>query len=361
MAELSRNHSKSRPRRVGRLIYLLSSSCLLPLYIFTFLLQRLPQAAAATSNASSSNTAASNPSTFVRPVIQISQQLNQDIQCYSLPYGLLGMLSHIWTFYCVIVNALGNKPSQPWKQRQQSIPNIILGTVQMISTTVLAVANIRRCHGSTNIVLLATSMLLISATSSLAAKFGNGWWLVKHLPKPQDSLLSNLRSVGPTSMLSPGTSVPVQQYATSWCDDDVKRCSIKQPIHCLHKNEFDLVGPSVPLLGATWATGALLGLFAGLNIAIPLFQSHKSMLWLTFGFLGPPTLIASFWNPYFLYHRNGQAWVIGVNALLVLLYTDWVLAAASGNWLGSPTDADMCGKTIYWTYFVVKRLSFLCL
>ncbi len=83
-----------------------------------------------------------------------------------------------------------------------------------------------------------------------------------------------------------------------------------------------------------------MGAVASLDIAIILIPTNRAVWWLTLGILCPAIVVASFWNPLFLHHRQSQGLTIALVTLLVLVYSDRVLAAASGNWLGSPTDAD---------------------
>jgi hypothetical protein len=41
--------------------------------------------------------------------------LTDEIQCYSIPYGLVGFIFHLASYYTLIITALGRKPLRPWR------------------------------------------------------------------------------------------------------------------------------------------------------------------------------------------------------------------------------------------------------
>jgi hypothetical protein len=74
-----------------------------------------------------------------------SPSLSEEIQCYSLPYGGIGLISHILTFYTVFWVGRDRRPLFPLKKLTQHGLDAMLGVLVMIATTVLCINVFVRC------------------------------------------------------------------------------------------------------------------------------------------------------------------------------------------------------------------------
>jgi hypothetical protein len=60
--------------------------------------------------------------------------IQEQIQCYALPYGAWGFASHILTYYTVICLAKGISPALPWRELERRNWNVFLGVSGMAFT-----------------------------------------------------------------------------------------------------------------------------------------------------------------------------------------------------------------------------------
>jgi hypothetical protein len=91
--------------------------------------------------------------------------LADEIQCYSIPYGLIGFLSHLLSYYTILITAFGRRPLAPWRPLEER--NRIVNILQLIGTVGLALYTIYACHNRWQFVLLGVWKLLWNVVKSV--------------------------------------------------------------------------------------------------------------------------------------------------------------------------------------------------
>lgn len=104
---------------------------------------------------------------FSNSTASYSSQPSTQIQCYSIPYGLVGFVSHLFTFWGIFSVCHGRKSSF-WKREalRHHGRNICLGVLGLMIAMCLDVVTLYRCHGSTAYVLIALSKVFTSISST---------------------------------------------------------------------------------------------------------------------------------------------------------------------------------------------------
>src|SRR5271167_1394991 len=73
--------------------------------------------------------------------------LQDELQCYALPYGALGFVSHILTYYTITLLALQRPPWAPWrKQLHHATIDYLLAAVTLIATITITIITMVRCR-----------------------------------------------------------------------------------------------------------------------------------------------------------------------------------------------------------------------
>ena len=90
--------------------------------------------------------------------------LEEEIQCYSLPYGAIGFLSHILTYYTIAVLAVQRHPWAPWKRNKRSGLDIWLAVIGLIGTIIISTLTMVRCRSRWQFIAIAAWKLDLSVT-----------------------------------------------------------------------------------------------------------------------------------------------------------------------------------------------------
>jgi hypothetical protein len=104
------------------------------------------------------------PSALKHDIKPRSISIEDLVECYGLPYGGIGFLSHILTYYTIICVGAGQRPLAPWLRLRHSHFDIFLAIISLIGTVVITIYTGVRCRGEWQIVLLAISKLALSLT-----------------------------------------------------------------------------------------------------------------------------------------------------------------------------------------------------
>jgi hypothetical protein len=95
--------------------------------------------------------------------------LNDEIQCYSLPYGALGCTSHILTYYTILCLRFGRKPHWPFSRIHFSQLDLVLVVVGLGVTTAVSIVTILRCRNTWQLLVIAVWKLDMSLLNGITA------------------------------------------------------------------------------------------------------------------------------------------------------------------------------------------------
>jgi hypothetical protein len=249
------------------------------------------------------------------------------IQCYSLPYGAIGFISHILTYWTLICIMKGKQPLLFWKPLTWKWWGVWLAALMLALTIAISVWTIVRCRADWRVLVIAVWKLTMSATLGCVCLHralmmerdvgGKGY-------HPVEAETLNIGSGEKT------TKVPWQLLA--W----------------------------LPLYGC----GIIVGMSGLISLVHHNWHNHLVQL-VTVAFAGVIFGTAVVFAALVLCSSGGGAdaffvgSVVGVGTIVSLIgvlsafYSDWILAAVMGNMVGQPSS-DIA--PLYWTYFVAKRL-----
>ncbi|TFK72842.1 hypothetical protein BDN72DRAFT_815575 [Pluteus cervinus] len=224
---------------------------------------------------------------------------HQEIACYSLPYGALGFVSHVLTYYTMFCLWFGRKPLWPFRPVSYTRIDIVLGVVSLIVSTTMAIITLVRCRRSWQLLTIGVWKLTISLVNSCTSitvahiVAGGGtktrdtaYWLLLYIP----GMISGM--TGLISLVSHHWYIPAFKYLS-------------------------------------YALAGVLGvIFTGSRMYFDDKPREVIVSTTTFSFVA------------FMF--------------LAAFYSDWALGLMTGNLVGTPSkDA----SAFYWTYWVAKRLT----
>jgi hypothetical protein len=100
------------------------------------------------------------------------------IECYGLPYGGIGFLSHILTYYNIVCIGAGIRPLEPHLKLRHGSVDIVLAIVSLMGSVIIAIYTCVRCRGEWQFVLLAFSKLTLSLTLGISC-LHRCWYLAQ--------------------------------------------------------------------------------------------------------------------------------------------------------------------------------------
>jgi len=269
-----------------------------------------------------------------------------DIMCYGLPFGGLGMLSHILTFYTVLMLLLGKKPLlPPGGNLEHSLVELILRILTLLGSLPIAALTMFSCRSRWQFVCLAVWKLTLSVTLAAINSHQGTIMLRSHqrlknqggIENTEDPLNSKLRS---RARLTRAT-LPTLSVSINW-----------------RKQK------GVYWWLSTYVVGTIIGLAGLISLTITYYDANVVTVK---GFTNALALFVGslfvFWVIYlFFLGWSGEAIIsslIGITALMGLvcaIYSDWILASITKNWGGVPSS-DI--ELLFWIYFIAKRLPML--
>jgi hypothetical protein len=95
--------------------------------------------------------------------------LAKEIQCYSLPYGGLGFVSHVLTYYTIVCLWNGRKPMMPWRPVKYSWFDLTLGVVGLCASTAMSIVTIVKCRNTWQLLVIAVWKLSVSFLNGITA------------------------------------------------------------------------------------------------------------------------------------------------------------------------------------------------
>jgi hypothetical protein len=99
---------------------------------------------------------------------QKGSNIQDEIKCYSLPYGGVGFLSHILTYWTILCLAAMRRPYFPVRNLTFAKVDVCLSVIQVVVTLTVAIFTMIRCRQSWEFTLIAVWRLGLSLTV--------GWW-----------------------------------------------------------------------------------------------------------------------------------------------------------------------------------------
>jgi len=260
-----------------------------------------------------------------------------ELKCYSLPYGGIGFLSHVLTYWQIFWIGLGLKPLAPWSRLKHSLLDLALASIGLILSVAMSIIAIVRCREDWQFLLIAVWKLTLSVSLGCTCVH-RGLILdkVRRETNAQDIELTHPQ-LGPRLKGNQGRNgnsswIPtpifwVLIYALGVIVGMVGLCSVvNKNIHIHKVMEFTAIW---------WALGTIFCLIPGLCYMI--FKRRAC---------DGGGYCMSFW----------MFAVVGVCFFeaFSVLYSDWVLGIVGDNLAGAPSSDIV---KLYWIYFVAKRLS----
>src|SRR5271170_5880529 len=95
--------------------------------------------------------------------------ISDEIKCYGLPYGAIGNLSHVLTYWTLGCIFFYRTPWWPWRTLRAGQIDLLLGIVQVLISVGLASLTIVRCRNRWQFILLAAARLQFSVTLGYCA------------------------------------------------------------------------------------------------------------------------------------------------------------------------------------------------
>jgi len=241
--------------------------------------------------------------------------LHSEIVCYSLPYGLIGTISDVLTWYTIGTLAYGISPWRPWRDLESPRFDMFLTTVGLLGGLLLTIFAMIRCQKRWQFMLIAVWKALLT--------------------------LSN----GAFSLHISVVLTPYKPFA--WWGE-----MAEQPERICSYNE---------LRGAMWwlviyILGTLFGLVGLVSLVIMAWEDNKVVELTTYIFGGIAVVVTVV---LWALGPAGEQLGFGVLVLLLTLgviaalYSDWVLAGLAENLSGMPYGDVV---PLYFSYFAAKRL-----
>ena len=245
-----------------------------------------------------------------------STSIQTDIQCYSLPYGGIGFISHMLTYETLLCLTFSHSPWRPYKRLKKWELDAVFGCISLLSAGVVSVVAVLRCRFAWPFILLiawkmSLSVALVSTTLHRAYEV-------------REERKNGLRKERANRM--PGV-IGVVVYGFGLPVGLVGLAGVLVKVWATRSRDMEII------------TGAFAAAVVGIAIVGALVACC--------------TKAAEGAGCY------AFAFAIGAVGVLAALYSDWILAAievqGGGNWWGYPSG-DVAA--VYWTYFAAKRLPF---
>ncbi|KAF8242305.1 hypothetical protein K440DRAFT_565706 [Wilcoxina mikolae CBS 423.85] len=245
--------------------------------------------------------------------------LYSEIHCYALPYGAIGFLSHILTYYTIIVLSLGRSPLRPWKRLNSPKLDMFLALTGLLIGVILTIFSMVRCRQRWQFLLIAIWKAMLSITLGALSVHA----------------AAVVRRAGPRKHYNVTRKdfVNILRWLLLYLIGSIIGCIGLAPLVIVSYNDNVVVMRTTVIFGYTGMSAAVMILFAGGIIGHIMGESSKQL-----------------WKKIFLPFA-----CIGVTlGAFTAFYSDWILAGLAENLIGVPTGDN---AVLYFLYFAAKRLS----
>jgi hypothetical protein len=256
--------------------------------------------------------------------------ISDEIKCYGLPYGAIGNLSHVLTYWTLGCLFFYRTPWWPWRALRAGQIDLFLGIVQLLVSVGVASLTIARCRNRWQFIVLAAARLQFSLTLGYCAihtstrimRGRQGYEGIpskEYLPLPQRKLVALPWLVHLSAL--PGLAALGSLIRELW-----QACECESKDACTVCNNWRLNDP-LPIRNISYAFLSTIALM----LIVLAFMVGRSR--------GHQT-------PEKARSISGACHIVGgVISLLLALYTDWLLATIADNLVGSPSG-DLA--ILYW-------------
>ncbi|KAF2992981.1 hypothetical protein E8E13_000160 [Curvularia kusanoi] len=310
--------------------------------------------------------AAPSPETtldFLLPHPNTTGEPAGEIECYALPYGAMGIISHLLTYWTIAWIGFGRVPLWPSKHIHQYKLDLFLAAATLLSCIPIATITIYRCRLSWHFILISVWKLVTSVSVALISI--HRCVIVRQGEKPQAAF------GGPSYQL-------VSNYTTTNlpdpCQNEQGRITQFSKKGRTKQQGETNVKPLLWLI--LFLAGTVVGMVGLCALLWDGFRDNTMIRHLTYGFAAVmvivPGLVAVYWysehclgnskgrsglwKAYQHSFRGAFAAFVAVFGFFAALYGDLVLGIVANNVLGTPSR-DV--SALYWVWFIAKRFPLL--
>ena len=301
-----------------------------------------------------------------------------EIQCYALPYGAIGMISHLFTYWTIAWMGVGRTPMWPFHKMDHSKFDIALSAISLLTCIPVATISIHRCRLSWHFILIGIWKLTTSVTQGCVAVHRALITRKANAPASGNAaLLANttpyLQQTGyhPVGSPNPQQQRPGMYRHTNTTQHSFFHSDDQNPPQALAKAKHLDYAPLWWLI--LYFLGTITGMVGLFGLIIADFRHNSDVRSLTYSFLVIVTVRALTTGTYW-YTRHIETSAGGYEALKAAyiqtfggffiallaafgffsaLYSDLVLGAIAQNWSGFPSRDN---QALYWAWFAAKRL-----
>lgn len=313
-------HRSLRPR-----ILAVQGTCIL---IVTFCLTLvLFYAASLLPNHASDDIMRRNAGSFSDKYTEAADVWADDIKCYAVPYGAVGFVNHLWTYWTMLLLVCSRRPLMPWKKLSSNWLDMALSAVQGIITFALNIVNINRCRFSWQLVLVTVWKMMLSLGQSICG-LQSSYCAIRDEKKPSVAA-SDTDMTGYVPLL-----VWLPFYGCACLIGMVGLGNIQRHIGyipgvLLHHAKGSAEGAKCEIITLVFALVVVLGLGLFGCVGSCAFDDDESG-----GPLGAGLMLIAIGAVFFF-----------------ALYSDWILGVIAQNVPGDPSEF----KAYYWVRFCAKR------
>ncbi|KAH9474788.1 hypothetical protein JR316_0013253 [Psilocybe cubensis] len=240
----------------------------------------------------------------------------KELHCYSLPFGLLGFISHVLTYYTIACLWFGRKPLWPFSKIANSKFDIILGSLGVSLCIIMSIVTMIKCKNTWQLLVIAVWKLSMSLLSGMTALH-----------------------VAILVINNPDDDIQLKSKTSAWW----------------------LV---------LYIPGMVAGMIGLMSLVVKVTDRSETVLGLTIAFysvVGASLVVGIISMILTCYLGSGESGKVAATGFLVTIalfivlsafYSDWCLGIMLDNLLGTPSS-DNSG--FYWTYFIAKRLTMFSL
>lgn len=304
--------------------------------------------------------------------------MEESLQCYSMPYGALGFVSHVITLYTLICLWRRRRPSYPWislgnHPRWQRFIGI---TTLIVSIPFSAFTIIQCWNGLGSLVMQGFLNASVSFTLGCTV-------IAAGLSRSKSDTLNSNNTTPPDTQTSDiekaVSSKTIGTFASSV--SSTVECPIQSPESVELKTTSPQSKPGTSNWYAVWISlyfpFALVGLVGSATLVNSHWNNHgvqlvtvaavavavcwAILLMVTNIFCDPPdktltTISGVIFGTMFFGVIGSIFGVMGISPF----YSDWVLGAVVGNFGGLPITRNVVNVVVYWCYFVANLFPLAC-